>query len=449
MTKKNYVNDIIFSQSKYLEETKYKYIILILAVLSAFYGQIVIFDYIITLTWIAIAIATFNKEDFWILFVPLSIFENTIFFFSTNYTIFKILLIMGVLKITLSINLKTKIYFNSYFLIFIMLLLYALIFLKNFLPGTIALFMCILSIFMICLTCYKLKNLDFFNRSMYGFALFAVSAGVYGLLHGNSLVFSSFGETTYRFTGTSSDPNIMGYKFIIGLIAVYFSNIIKNNFLRSLMEIFLIIMIFITASTTAIIALCLFIFLSMIFQKKSLRKIVSVTIFLTIGIIIILNIENILLYLSRNNIFGINGNRLLDQYYSFVEGDFSKMTSLRTDIWKGYINYFFNKQGFFAQLFGGNVSNIYGIEKNFAEMSWNAAAHNTNIDILMGVGIVGIFIIYFVSIKNLIIDIKKYLKNKSNTTSITTMRIITKILTIFYSFSLSLFLSYGFMVFFM
>ncbi len=429
---------------KYIDRTKYKSIILFLAIASSFVGHITVLDYLIATAWMIAALYLFNKDDFWVLFIPLSVFENTVFFYFTDYTIFKILLLLGVVKLAMSISSRTKILINRYTILFLLLAGYAILNLGDFLPGTVSLVICVITIFMMCFSSFKMRESEFFARAMFGYALFSVAAGIYGLLHGNSRVLTQNGIEMLRFCGTSADPNIMSYKFILGMIALLYTDFIKSKYLKIFLEIFLALMVFKTGSTTAIIALCITVAMSLLLQKPSLKKIITVSVSCFLIVFIVLNFDNFLVSLSKINFLNVPTTRLLEQYHSFVGGNVSEATSLRTDIWDGYMNYFRNEQGLAKQMFGGNVTNIYAIEKNFSSMSWAAAAHNTNIDILMCIGLVGLVLIYYIAIRALISDIKLYYESKE---AIIAMRIITKAITVFYTFSISMFLSYGFMIF--
>ncbi|MBR2376632.1 MAG: O-antigen ligase family protein [Clostridia bacterium] len=297
---------------------------------------------------------------------------------------------------------------------------------------------------MFCYSSYKMQDYSFFNRAMFGFVIFSVAAGVYGMIHGNTLVVQQNGIEMMRFCGTSSDPNIMGYKFILGLTALLFTDMINNKVIKVVLATFLLIMIFRTGSTTAIIGIGMVIALWVILQRKSFKNSIILIISATLFVIFLLNVENILMFLASREVIFIEWERLLNQYYDLIGGDISSATSLRTDVWAGYMNYYWNEQNIFYQLFGGNISNIYGIEKDFAKMSWVAAAHNTFIDILMSVGVVGLIILLGVFVIGLKNDFVKYVRTRD---SLSAMKIAIKIITLFYMFALSLFLSYGFMIF--
>ena len=438
------VGNKIQSSKTYIKQKTYISIIVFLAMISSLVGQIALIDYFVSAAWIAVAFYLFNKEDFWLLFIPLSIFENTIFFFFTEFTVFKIFLLLSVVKLAISIFEENKMPAVRHIVVFLLLIGYALLNLRDFLPGLISLIICLLTIFMMCFSAYKMSDRIFFKKAMFGFAIFAIAAGVYGLLHGNSRVVSQNGVEMMRFCGTSSDPNIMSYKFILGMIALLYTDLIKRKSLKVVLEIFLLAMVFRTGSTTAILALGFVVIMVLLLQKSSLKKTLIVSLSAISVVVLLLNIDNVLFFLSDLKFLNLSTDRLLEQYYLFVGGDVSEATSLRTDIWDGYMDYFWNKQGIFSQLFGGNVTNIYAIEKNFAGMSWDAAAHSTTIDILMCVGIVGLLIIYYTSIKGLFQDIKLHRRKPEK---VLAMRIIVKIITLFYALSLSMFLSYGFMIF--
>ncbi len=433
----------LMPKKRYVKSTLYVKLVMFLAFLSAFLGHITVYDYLVSTAWICVALYLINKEDFWVLFVPLSIFENTIFFYFTNYTIFKILLLLSVAKLLLEYK-QRSVKINRFLLIFFMLAIYVIMNLQEVLLGTISIVICVLTMFMACFTCYKMQEGEFFKRAMFAFAVFAVAAGVYGVLHGNSRIVSADGELMLRFCGTSTDPNVMGYKFVIGFAALWFTDFIKSKAVRLLASVFLLYVILRTLSTTAVIALCIMAILIVVLQRRSFGKFFVVAAVCVGALLLFVNLENVLVFLAEKKPFGLNLDRLLKQYYSFSSGDISEATSLRTEIWSGYMDYFFHEQGVGAWLFGGNVSNIYGVEKNFAQMSWNAAAHNTNIDILMSVGFFGLFLVYlscFITLKNSLADFQR------SQDRLSAMRITVKFITLFYTFSFSAFLSYGFMIF--
>lgn len=433
----------LMPEKRYIKASLHIKLVALLAFLSAFVGHITIYDYLVATAWMGVALFLIDKEDFWILFVPLSIFENTIFFYFTNYTIFKILLLISVVKLLLE-HRRVRITFHRFVPIFFVLAIYVVMNLREALPGAISIAICVLTMFMACFTCYKMQDAEFFRRAMFGFALFAIAAGVYGILQGNSRVVSADGDLMLRFCGTSTDPNTMGFKFVIGFAALWFTDLIKSKAVKVLGAIFLLYVILRTVSTTAIVALCIMAVLIVVLQKSSFIRFFAVTAAALVIILLFMNLESVLIFLAEKEPFGLNLDRLLSQYYSFASGDFSQATSLRTEIWDGYMEYFFHKQGVVAQFFGGNVSNIYGIEKNFAQMSWDAAAHNTNIDILMSVGFVGLLLVYIPCIITFGKALGDFRKTRDRASA---MRITVKVLTLFYTFSLSAFLSYGFMIF--
>ncbi len=434
------------TQGGYINRKKFMWILAGLAVASSFVGHSAIVDYAVATAWIICALYLFNKEDFWVLFVPLSIFENTIFFYFTDYTIFKILLLMAAFKWGVYIIRSNQLVVNRYTAVFLVLFIYAIFNLNEFLPGIISMAMCILSLCMMCYSACRLREEEFFKRAMLGFAFFAVAAGIYGMLHGNTLTLTQNGVQVMRFCGTSADPNIMGYKFMLGLAAVWFTDLIDNKLVKIAMGLFLIMVVFRTGSTTALLGMGLLAVMIVLFQHRSVKKTVIIIVAISLGILLLLNVENILIFLSDKSIFGFDSSRLLQQYYLFIGGDLSEATSLRTDIWIGYMEYFGNSQGTMAKLFGGNVTNIYAIEKNFSGMGWEAAAHNTNIDMLMCVGIIGVVVFYVSSFVGLKKDIATHIAEND---PVIALRISVKLITYFFAWSLSMFLSYGYMVFFL
>ena len=107
---------------------------------------------------------------------------------------------------------------------------------------------------------------------------------------------------------------MMGFKFIIGIVALCYTDLIRSRLLKAIGGIFLLLMVFRTGSTTAIIVIFVVLMSMLFLRKTSLKKLIALFVFALATILLISNMENILMFIAENNFLGINGERLLNQY---------------------------------------------------------------------------------------------------------------------------------------
>ena len=349
---------------------------------------------------------------------------------------FKLLSLAVVMRIVINRFIRWR---RSEIILFLLLSVYGILHLRKYIGGMFSLFLYICSMATMCESWHQLRDKELFEKTMFFFVCMGLSAGLYGLLNINSRIVIQNGITLNRFCGTSADPNVMGSKWVVCLIGVIFSSYIYKRNIKALLTIVIFVFILLTGSTTAIIACVVIILIYVKSIKISRRSFFLLLIISLIVIVLIIEFENILHLLSQHNIIGPNAQRILIQIAAAKAGDISTFSSLRTEIWKGYVDYYFNSQGIIKQLIGGNVSNIYGIEKNFANMSWIAAAHNTIIDVLMCIGLIGLINIsglFCYRLKEYIFSFKAHRDNQM------LMRITIKAVVMVYAFSISFFPSY-------
>lgn len=194
---------------------------------------------------------------------------------------------------------------------------------------------------------------------------------------------SNFGTNTddyIRFSGLYSDPNYYSVNVILALalLAYLFSRRkIRTIPAISLFAIFTVFAIM-TASKSAFLMLAMSIFLFVRALQKAGKFMLSVVLLLVATIVIYLALTNQVTWFET----------ILTRFEKSTE-DISSFTTGRTDIWTLYFEYFSEHP---VQLLFG-----CGISSPFLE---GFAAHNTYIDILYHLGLVG-GILFFLIIKKI------------------------------------------------
>ena len=427
-------------RGKRLSIREYIMMCVVLSVASAFVGLNGILDLLVLGLWCGYTVKLFNTDDFYTLFLPLTLYEGLIVI-PNVMAFFKLLSLIYVIKLIL----VRKFCWNGWsYILFFVLAWYAFLCLWEYLGGLAGFFIFICSVAAMCDTWSRFESEDMFERTMFFFLCMGLSCGLYGFLHSSSIAVVQNDAALSRFCGTANDPNIMGLKWVICLAITLYSSVLTNKWSRIGVVLVLSALILKTGSTTALIACAVLLIAFMFFRSLSIKKAVIFIAAVIVAVVVVLNLEKILLWLYQNNIMGNYAFRLLRQLDSLKAGDMSTLTSLRTEVWKGYMDYYLHQQDVLHQLFGGNVANIYGIKKNYSNMNWTAAPHNTNIDVLMCIGAAGLTLIWLYFISNMRKYLFAYYRNGDRQS---VMKMTIKLVVLVYTLSISFFPSFGLMIF--
>lgn len=229
---------------------------------------------------------------------------------------------------------------------------------------------------------FKLEFISCFFLAIIGEVLYGV-------------IFSTYREYSYstwrslQFNGVR-DPNNLAlhccFLFAIALI-VY-----KPRTLRILKVIIGILMPIIVLATISFTGITMMLFLLIVLTYKELngrKRFIFVGILLFLIIIsVLIDYGTLLLDLTNSNISFISGlgqrlNTMLTQYSS---GNYERLTSGRTALWKEYWNYF-KDENIWLQLVGRE-----GTYRSLLQQI-GTASHNSYIDYLISYGIIGVIII--------------------------------------------------------
>lgn len=182
-------------------------------------------------------------------------------------------------------------------------------------------------------------------------------------------------EELARFSGLYSDPNYYSVNLIISLCLIVILN--HKQKLKAFPAICLaapiVMFVIMTYSKSAFLGL-LFPLILLFYSKIKSKKYFIFAILATLGIVFAIN-----LFAGKIEIF----DTVLSRFSQ--DGDLSSLTTNRSDIWMDYIDFFKNAtwELFFGCGFGAGFAGTH-------------AAHNTYIDLLYYLGIVGIILLLIV-----------------------------------------------------
>ncbi len=196
-----------------------------------------------------------------------------------------------------------------------------------------------------------------------------------------------FGEELFRFTGLYPDPNYYSVCITVSmcLVLILWHNKEINAFFSVLMVAPMIYFLIITYSKSAVIMIL--VFFAFLTYSLALQKKYSPI----IAIIIVLISVTVLAVSGRIPLF----ETVIARFSESTEGDevdINSLTTGRTDIWLMYIDYLIHNIK--TALFGDGISAGYYNQR---------AAHNTYIDIVRHLGVVGGSLL-FASLKMILAD---------------------------------------------
>lgn len=130
----------------------------------------------------------------------------------------------------------------------------------------------------------------------------------------------------------------------------------------------------------------------------------------------------------------------MEKILQFQNGGIDDATTERSIIWKEHLEFFWNQDNFLQILFGGNYLTDRGMDYS----KFSIVSHQVYIDALICFGVVGT-VVYIMFIFRMLI--KKWNSRKLSNTN--QLSFVLLLLWIIYSFVLSMFPFWGFMLFLM
>ena len=224
-----------------------------------------------------------------------------------------------------------------------------------------------------------------FEKVLIVICLTSIISGLYGATHNGFMT----DRGMLRMYGAITDPNYSCFMYLLGFSSLLATKTITKK-CKIVLGLVLLTLCFLTVSITGIIGFVFVFVLYSLFKKKrafSLAVLIAI-----ISIILIYFIGNIF----SNSAIGYFANRINTVFSQLGNNDFSGATSLRTLYAKWYFNYF-KELPTLNILFGG-INPLVGQERDyFLSKFYNHISHNSFVDMLYMVGVVGtiVFVLYF------------------------------------------------------
>lgn len=259
----------------------------------------------------------------------------------------------------------------------------------------------------------------FYSKILGVVGIFTALSGVYGMLHSNALDYGY----TMRFGATIGDPNYSSLFYTLGLFSLIGSDAISKTLKRILIFI-LCLSLLLTVSISGIVGTFLLFVLFVSIKKLNKGIIIGVSILVAFAVFINVSLKN------GTALYGLQF-RILSMLNS---SDLDIITSNRFYIARSYIDNF-QTLPLGNQLFGGN-NTISGEFRDMMVGLFANVAHNSYIDMLYMIGIIGTIFIVFLFTVMIIKCIRQYkLNNKVIYLSIA----LLKLTILYYATSISIF----------
>lgn len=248
--------------------------------------------------------------------------------------------------------------------------------------------------------------------------LFATLSGFYGLFNGN--------EVDGRISGTIGDANYSALFYLLGFFSLLGTEVITSLRIKVILSLIIFIFMLMTISLQGILGFVLLSILYFLVKNKKVAIIMMLLIIIFAVIVYYLPIETRLLY-------GIK-YRAMNSIQYFIAGDYSMLTSNRTDLFNDYLLYFFSQNN--LTIFFGGQNIVFGYAREYTLNRFSYISHNSYIDMLYAVGFVGTIYILGCFVYDIINNLKSYkTSNKEYYLAI----VFLKLTILWFSLGLSMF----------
>lgn len=421
----NIVNNIV-GRSNVLINKKDCLIILLVGLFCVTIGFNKSLDTIMFLFISLILFILVKKEEFYYLFPFLMFFEPQLVLPFGIGSIMRVYIVLLVLKILFNRNQFIEIK-SSYLFFSIPLILLET---HKIIQGHFDFSIITNTIVLMIIHTKTSKNPKMLKKELFYLGCAAFFSGLYGLLHQSYIYTGIQVKGDYlnfaRMSGSIADPNYSALIFNIGIFALF--NVPFYKWIKSFLIIALYIFLFMTVSVQGIIGNIIFLIsFLIIFQYKKDKRNSKLAPFLLLLVMIFLML--------------FSNNPILDPYKARIyyitqnTGDYSSITSNRSDLSKIYIELFNNKP-ISEKIFGGDLIT----SDNDTRLRYIAligqVTHNSYIDMLFEVGIFGTVIIIIMFIWGIIFNYKLYKKTRDE---IYSSIVILKVLILYFCLGISIF----------
>ncbi|MHC0036438.1 hypothetical protein [Pseudoneobacillus sp. C159] len=276
----------------------------------------------------------------------------------------------------------------------------------NVLSGQISLAIASNIIIIILLRTLTNHNKEIFNGELLAFGIGALFSVFYGIVYSTSINYNllSGGVSYSRITSTISDPNYTA--FIINVALIIFLGI-KDIFKKNIQTFLFVIMLLFLIMTVSIHGILTFItvFLIYVILYKGIKGKIKMAIYSLVFIL--------LFTLFGGEYSAILINRISETVGFYNEGNYEQLTNHRSELSHLYISEF-KSLPIKNQFFGGELLTANEVTRMKYKNMVGDVSHNSYIDMLFSLGIVGIIIVLFLLGLSIILNYKNYKRQKNN-----------------------------------
>ena len=173
------------------------------------------------------------------------------------------------------------------------------------------------------------------------------------------------------------DSNYSSFLLCIGLICLWCERKLHWSF-KLVLTGMILYSLMITLSISGLLALAIILLVSVLFSKRKGKAFLIVLIVVLIAVLFFSEYVGLPEELRNETLDGYI-NRVMMKYESFLEGNYSALTTNRTDLAESYTNYIFEEQSVWGMLFGGNSIDALN----------GKIPHNTYLGVLLQFGCFG------------------------------------------------------------
>lgn len=405
----------------------------VLVICCMLFGLNTYLDYVLTAAFFMSFLIAFRHNFFIFTYIALIFFESKLVIPNFSASILRILTLFYLFRLIFSRNLTIKMRKCRYTVIFI--IIYFLLNVSDIsgITSFLSIFTNLINIFVIACEYYSYNRAEKKNVTqlfLLIIAVFAMMSGIYGFYNGEVFSYGGF----RRYCGTIDDPNYSALLYCLGYVSLYGVKNIKSIW-KVVLFVGLSIDILLTVSMSGIATFLLITFIWLLIKKPS-----KALFLLLLGIICFVLFLKV--PFEEGNIFYGIQTRIINIFTQISNGDFSSVTSGRTEIAAAYMQEF-NNLPLTNKLFGG-LNTVFGDYRDYMANKVGNVSHNSYIDILFRHGIVGLVLLIGGILLRIVKILGDYYKRKSDDLAFA----MQKITLLIFSFTLSIY-PYRYFIFFM
>ena len=374
--------------------------LLLLALSFMLYGQNLYLDFFLSAIIFGVFLLNINKDVFFFYYFAIIFFEPVLALPFELGSVFRVYQLLFIAKILADAKKKALFTFPPIhkILLVLMLVTWSIFTIQGISTMMTMVINIVIVIYIFSRINTAQRRNDMYSQMLFVMFLFSFLSGIYGLYNGVGIEMGLFS----RLSGIIGDPNYSALFYILGIFSLLGTDVISSNRVKILFALIMCVFVLLTVSIAGITGLIILLVLYYLYKDKRLAMLLMVVIIFSVVLLYYLPIES-------GTLYGIK-YRIEFSLASIASGDFASLTSGRYNLNSNYISYFFTQDTSSILLGGQNI--IAGTERVYYLDMFGLVSHNSYIDMLYAVGILGTLFILFCFIYDIAGSIKEYKNSK-------------------------------------